>query len=446
MARKRARIPLNVYLNSRLVGRLERETSGATNFKYDQSWLDWSSAIPVSLSLPLREDKFIGDPVIAVFDNLLPDNEGTRKRLAEKSGAEGNDAYSLLAAVGRDCVGALQFLLDGEHAGTAGKVNGRRVSDDEIAKIVANLAKNPLGISDDEEFRISIAGAQEKTALLYWKNKWHVPHGTTATTHILKPQMGKLPNGFDLTHSVENEHLSLKLVGALGIPVANTEIVEFGKQRVLVVERFDRLWTKDKRLLRVPQEDMCQALSVSPAKKYEGDGGPGIAKISEVLKGSDNPEEDRLAFIRAQVIFWLLAAIDGHAKNFSIRLAPGGRFKLTPLYDVMSAQPVIDAKQVRQNQTKLAMAVGDHGHYVVKQILPRHFVQTAATCGIPTKSVDLMLQDLGDTGAAAIDQALATLPRGFPEAVAKSIANGAKERLTKITAFKAAELAAQATA
>lgn len=438
MARLRARRPLNVYLNARLVGQLKREASGAIAFQYDTSWLEWDSAIPVSLSLPLREDSYLGDPVFAVFDNLLPDNESIRKRLAQRSGAADYDAYSLLAAVGRDCVGALQFLPDGEDAGTAGAVDGRQVSEKEIAAIIANLARNPLGVTDDRAFRISIAGVQEKTALLSWKNRWHVPRGTTATTHIMKPPIGKLPNGFDLTDSVENEHLSLRLVGALGLPVAKSEIVDFAAQRVLVVERFDRLWTQDNRLLRVPQEDMCQALSVSPARKYESDGGPGIASISELLKGSDAPQADRLTFLKAQVVFWLLAAIDGHAKNFSIRLAPGGRFKLTPLYDVMSAQPVMETRSLQHNRTKLAMAVGDNRHYVVKQILPRHFVQTAATCGIPAKSMDLMLQELADTGAAAIDRTLTALPKGFPERVATSIAAGAKHRLAKLSAFRAA--------
>lgn len=437
MARRRSRIPLNVYLNGRLVGRLQRAASGAIDFQYDPEWLQWENAIPVSLSLPLREDRFIGDPVFAVFDNLLPDNDGIRARLAEKAGAEGDDAYSLLAAVGRDCVGALQFLPDGEEQGASGAVSGRRVSDEEIGKIIANLARNPLGISDDEEFRISIAGAQEKTALLFWKKRWHVPHGTTATTHILKPQLGKLPNGIDMSQSVENEHLCLRIVDALGIPAAASEIADFDDRRVLVVERFDRLWTRDKRLLRIPQEDMCQALSVPPSRKYEADGGPGILRIAELLKGSDTPEQDRLMFLKAQVVFWLLAAIDGHAKNFSIRLAPGGRFQLTPLYDVMSAQPALDANQIRHNKTKLAMAVGDNRHYVVKQIAPRQFAQTGALCGLPSKDVIRMLQELVDTGAAAINDAIAGLPEDFPDDLAECIAVAAKDRLERIALFLA---------
>ena len=255
MARRRTHAPLQVCLNGRKVGCLRREASGAIDFQYDQEWLDWAHAIPVSLSLPLREDRYIGDPVIAVFDNLLPDNDDIRKRLAEKARADGTDAYSLLAAIGRDCVGALQFLAEGEDPGPAGTVAGRPVTSKDIAAILSNLQRSPLGITQDDEFRISIAGALEKTALLYWKKSWYIPHGTTATTHILKPQIGILPNGIDLSTSAENEHLCLEIVKALGLPAAHSSIDEFEGQRILIIERFDRHWTKDKRLLRLPQED-----------------------------------------------------------------------------------------------------------------------------------------------------------------------------------------------
>ena len=207
MARPRTRIPLNIFLNGRLVGRLRRQASGAIDFEYDGAWLAWEHSLPVSLSLPLREDRFVGDPVIAVFDNLLPDSEQIRRRLAERVRAEGYDAYSLLAAVGRDCVGALQFLPDGEDPGPVGGVSGRPISDKEIADILVDLKRTPLGVDESEEFRISLAGAQAKTALLHWNDKWQVPHGTTATTHILKPEIGRLPNGVDFSQSVENEHL-----------------------------------------------------------------------------------------------------------------------------------------------------------------------------------------------------------------------------------------------
>jgi len=429
MARPRTRIPLNVYMNARLVGRLRRQASGAIDFQYNADWLSWTHALPVSLSLPLREDRYTGDPVIAVFDNLLPDDEGIRRRLAERVHAEGADVYSLLATIGRDCVGALQFLPDGVEPGTAGAVEGRPVNEDYIARKIGDLNATPLGVDEDEEFRISLAGAQEKTALLFWKKKWHVPHGTTATTHIMKPQIGVLPNGIDLTRSVENEYLCLKLTVALGLPSANVAMADFKGNRVLVVERFDRLWTRDKRLLRLPQEDCCQALSVTPTRKYESDGGPGMAAILDLLKGSDDPEADRRLLLKAQIVFWLLGAIDGHAKNFSIFLRSAGRFRLTPLYDVMSVQPAVDASQLRRNRMKLALAVGDSRHYVVHEIMPRHFLQTAANSGIPATVVQSIFDELLESAQTAASKVMEDLPAGFPAELARSIVGGLHSRL-----------------
>ena len=312
MGRPPANAPLNVFLNSRLTGVLRRQSSGAIDFRYDPQWLSWESTFPISLSLPLREDRYIGAPVIAVFDNLLPDSEPLRRRVAERVGANGTDAYSMLAALGHDCVGALQFLPQGADPGPAGKVEGKPVSASEIADIIQNLASAPLGMGEDEDFRISIAGAQEKTALLRRDGKWYKPTGTAATTHILKPQIGRLPNGINLSNSVENEYFCLKLLAAFGVPAANVEITDFGGRRTLIVERFDRRWTNDKRLLRLPQEDCCQALSVPSTRKYQSDGGPAMKDILALLKGGDTPHDEPATFLRASILFWLMGATDGH--------------------------------------------------------------------------------------------------------------------------------------
>jgi len=429
MARPRTRIPLNVFLNGRLVGRLRRQASGAIDFQYDDDWLGWEQAFPVSMSLPLREDRFIGDPVIAVFDNLLPDNDQIRRRLAERVRAGGYDAYSLLAAVGRDCVGALQFLPDGVDPGPAGGIEGRPLGDEEIAGILGDLKRTPLGVDESEEFRISLAGAQEKTALLHWDDKWQVPHGSTATTHILKPEIGRLPNGIDLSQSIENEHLCMRLTAGMGLPTARTEIREFSGRRALVIERFDRLHTRDGRLLRLPQEDCCQALSVPPPRKYEPDGGPGMRQVLDLLKASDEPEADQTLFLKAQIVFWLLGATDGHAKNFSIFLLPGGRFRLTPLYDVMSAQPNVDAGEIRHNRMKLAMAVGDNRHYVIGEIMPRHFLQTAAGSGVSASLAQGILDEIENDADRAIDATVNDLPPGFPERIVSSVIEGVRRRL-----------------
>jgi serine/threonine-protein kinase HipA len=421
MARRPAHIPLNVFLNGRLVGVLRREATGAIDFRYATDWLEWSGTFPVSLSLPLREDRYIGAPVINVFDNLLPDNDAIRKRVAERVGANGTDAYSMLAVLGHDCVGALQFLPDGVDPGPTGSTDGKPVSDDEVADIIKNLAAAPLGLDDDEDFRISIAGAQEKTALLRQDGRWFKPIGTTATTHILKPQIGQLPNGIDLSNSVENEFLCLKLLEAFAVPAAKAEIADFGGRHTLVVERFDRRWTRDGRLLRLPQEDCCQALSVPPTKKYQSDGGPGLRAIIELLKGSDTPEADVMTFMRANIIFWLIGATDGHAKNFSLFLTPGGRFSLTPLYDVLTAQPSLDAGQIQRKKFKLAMSVGKSRHYAVQDILPRHFMQTADLADIGKPLMRTLFEDLAARAEPALSSVIERLPKDFPPALVGSV-------------------------
>jgi HipA-like protein len=248
MARRRAHKPLNVFLNGRLAGLPRRESSGAIDFQYAREWLDWGNTFPVPLSLPLREDRYIGARVINMFDNLLPDSDPVRRWVAETAGADGTGAYSLLSAPGHDCAGAPRFLPDGVEPGAVGDTAGRPVSDDEVSELIRNLATSPLGAGDDEDFRISIAGTQEKTALLRHQGQWFKPAGTTATTHLLKPRIGQLPNGVDLSNSVENEYLCLKLMEGLDVPAAKAVIADFDDRRTLIVERFDRRWTRDARL------------------------------------------------------------------------------------------------------------------------------------------------------------------------------------------------------
>jgi serine/threonine-protein kinase HipA len=421
--------PLNVFLNSRLVGQLRRDISGAISFQYDRSWLEWEFVMPVSLSLPLREQAYSGAPVMAVFDNLLPDNDDLRRQIAARTHAEGTDAYSLLGAIGHDCVGALQFLAQNIEPGPAGAVQGDAVSNEEIASIIENLAAAPLGISEDQSFRISIAGAQEKTAFLYRDGKWYKPRGTTATTHIFKPSIGKLPNGVDLTSSVENEYFCLKTVAALGMEAAQPQIMRFGKRTVLVVERFDRRWTADERLLRLPQEDCCQALSISPTRKYQSHGGPGIVQILQLLRGSDDALADQRAFLMANIMFWLMGATDGHAKNFSVFLRPGGRFRLAPLYDVISAQPSVDSKQLPWKNFSLAMSFGTKPHYKMRQIAPRHFFETADNAGVGKEVVLSIFEELAHETERALDRVNRDLPSNFPAKIADSISNGITRRL-----------------
>lgn len=430
MPRRRTHAPLRVLLNNRPIGQLSKTATGAIDFQYDSRWLEWEHALPVSLSLPLREDAYRGDAVAAVFDNLLPDSDALRRRVAERVGAAGTDAYSLLAAIGRDCVGALQFVGgDDAHEGDTVAIKGEGVDDLAVERLLRGLSQAPLGLSRDDTFRISIAGAQEKTALLWHKGRWWKPSGATPTTHIVKKQIGRLPNGLNLSESVENEFYCLKLADAFGLPVNKAEMHTFGDTRALVIERFDRRWTKDKRLLRLPQEDCCQALSISPTRKYQSEGGPGMVQILDLLKGSDQPAADRITVLKAQIFFWLIGATDGHAKNFSVFLGPGGSYHLTPLYDVLTAQPSFDAGQIDRRHMKLSMSVGANRHYRIGEIRGRHFVQTGKAAGLAESVVLAAIEELAEAAKRALHKVERALPGNFPPSLHASVSKAVTARV-----------------
>jgi len=430
MGRRPAYAPLRVYLNNRGVGTLSREASGPIDFSYHEDWLGWEHALPVSLSLPLRETPYRGEPVAAVFENLLPDSDTLRRHVAEKVGARGIDAYSMLAKIGHDCVGALQFIAgDNEAPDTTGKLDGEAVDAEGIEKILKGLSQAPLGLNRDDAFRISVAGAQEKTALLWHEGQWIKPHGTTPTTHLIKTQIGQLPGGIHLSDSVENEYYCLKLTEAFGLPVNTATIETFGETKALVIERFDRRWTKDGRLLRLPQEDCCQALSVPPTLKYQNEGGPGMVDILTMLKGSDTPTEDQDVFIKAQLIFWLIGATDGHAKNFSVFLSPGGSYRMTPLYDILTAQTALNARQIERKQMKMAMSVGKSRHYRFDQIHGRHFVQTAVQSGLSKKRAAAIIEEVAELAPKALDASAHALPKDFSTAVVDVVQEATIARL-----------------
>lgn len=409
---------LTVYLQDNEVGTLAKESSGAISFNYAGDWLTKPGSSPISLSLPLQSSTFRGDAVTNVFESLLPDSMDLRRQVAERIDARGTDAYSLLSVIGRDCVGALQFLPDGtEPPSTVAPPDGRELDESEVEDLLKNLARSPLGLEPDDAFRISVAGMQEKTALLRRDDKWFKPHGTTPTTHIFKPAVGMLPGGINLTDSVENEYFCLKLVKAFELPVTHAWMETFGETKTLVVERFDRKWTEDGRLTRLPQEDCCQALSIPPTLKYQSDSGPSILKIMELLRGSDRPTQDRERFLKAQILFWLIGTPDGHGKNFSIRLGTGGRFRLAPLYDILSAEPSLALGQIQKKHMRLAMSVGDNNKYKLDDIFPRHFLQTAKRAHFSERRVRNLFDTIADTALAALDATTDALPDDFPGAI-----------------------------
>lgn len=431
MARPAKSQQLNVWMNGELVGRWHVTAKGRHTFRYVQTWLDAEAARPLSLSMPLRPAnlQYADDRVSAFFDNLLPDSRDIRRRIQARFHTSSTNAFDLLAQIGRDCTGAVQLLPPDAEPKNLQRIEGRPLSDGEVARLLRTTVSAPaLGQQEDPLFRISLAGTQEKTALLRHRNRWHLPLGATPSTHIFKLPLGKVSNfNVDLSTSVENEWLCAQIIRAYGVPMANCEIANFAGQPVLIVERFDRrLAGNGKWWLRLPQEDMCQATGTPPDKKYEADGGPGIRDIMSLLLGARDPLADRRLFFKAQILFWILCAPDGHAKNFSVAIGARGEFSLTPLYDVISAYPVLGRRknQMPSDKLKMAMAArGKHRHYHWSKILRRHWVETARTCDF-SDFIDPVIAEIVDGTPRVIQNVSKSLPPRFPAAVADAILGG----------------------
>ncbi len=421
---------LGVWMNSLQVGALTKASTGELAFRYLPEWLATPGARPISLSMPLRHQPHKGDMVFNYFDNLLPDNPAIRERIQARFKVRTSHPFDLLAAIGMDCVGALQIAPEDEPLQDVRRIAGEPLSDTRIATLLSNYRSAPLGMSADADdtFRISIAGAQEKTALL-WQHGWQRPLGPTPTTHILKLPMGVMAHsGIDLRDSCENEWLCLKIAQAFGLPVCNAEVRYFDAIKVLVVERFDRRRTEDW-IIRLPQEDFCQALGYSPNLKYESDGGPGVVEIMQLLQYSSAAKQDRAQLFTSLVLFWLMAAIDGHAKNFSVFIEAGGRFRLTPLYDIISAYPLIANQQIARQKLKMAMALhGKNRHYHWHSLQARHFFSTAERVGLPVETARDLFTDLLARVDSVISAVEALLPPDFPEAIAAPIFAGMRDR------------------
>ena len=211
--------------------------------------------------------------------------------------------------------------------------------------------------------------------------------------------------------------------------------MHFNDKKVLVVERFDRkLSTDGKWIMRLPQEDFCQATGTPSSRKYESDGGPGMQSIMRILLGSTTSAEDRLDFFKTQVLFWMLCAIDGHAKNFSIFLTAGGGYHLTPRYDVLSAFPILgkSANQLSPNKVKMAMGfIGKSKHYHWDKILPRHLISTAEKIGLDAQIESVIFSLANDTDDV-INKVSKQLPKGFNQQVSTSIFEGLKQQSLKL--------------
>lgn len=278
------------------------------------------------------------------------------------------------------------------------------------------------------------AGAQEKTALTRWKGRWCRPHGATPTTHIIKLPLGLIGGSkrVDVSDSVQNEWLCAQIVAELGLPVASTSMETFGNQTVLIVERFDREWLdKGMWIARLPQEDFCQALGGGPDQKYERGGGPGMQKRLQLLQGSAD-REDTTLFLLTQIAFMLMAATDGHAKNFSVHLDRGDAYRMTPLYDVLSMWPHFGdgANQFRLRKAGLAMAVrSKNAHYLFHTIQACHWQQLAAMHG--GDAVWAAMIELVTSADGALARLERRLPEDFPAHTWESVSTGMRRAATR---------------
>ena len=431
MARAAAARTLIVWLNGAPVARWD--IGRIHTLQYFPEWLESAQRRPLSLSLPFRPDNgaYQGDIVENYFDNLLPDSERIRRRIASHFRTEGIAPHQLLAAVGRDCVGAIQLLPEGVEPTALFKIQGETMRDADIARLLrATVSDDPMGLRYDEaELRLSIAGAQEKSALLWHEGAWQRPLASTPTTHIFKLPLGRVgAMQADMRTSLENEWLCSRVMAAFNLPVAQCQITQFDDVKTLVVERFDRRLAGDGSwIVRLPQEDFCQALGVSPQTKYQADGGPGIEDIMTVLAGSNEALTDRQNFFKTQLVFWLLAATDGHAKNFSIFHLPQSRFRATPLYDILSAHPIIGhgPNQLAPQRAKLAMAVrGRNAHYRMHDVQRRHWTAQAMHAGLGPAFAETLIEEVLREAPRVVDRVQVQLPNGFPADVADSILQG----------------------
>lgn len=427
---------LDIWMNGIFVGKWHQKGRTASRLVYDPSWVDHPQGRPLSLSLPMTGagDGLRDVPVDNYFDNLLPDNEAIRRRIGARFKAPSLDAFTLLQSIGRDAAGAVQLLPEGSPPPDVKSIDGRALTEAEVAEHLRRVIMT-TGDDSSDDFRFSLAGAQEKTALLWHKGSWHVPHGATPTTHILKLPLGLAGNTrYDLQHSVENEWLSMELLRAMGLSIAKTEMAQFENQRVLIVERFDRAIHPDGWIVRLPHEDLLQAQGLPSHLKYESDGGPGVSDIMDLLRGSASARDDRQTFFKALLYFWLLAATDGHAKNFSLAIAPGGTFKLAPLYDVLSAWPWVgsSARQVHLRNVKMAMALRTkNAHYRMRETYRRHWLAVGERY-IGVEPTTIILEELPGIVEGAITLVQEKIPEGFPAHIVDTIVNGIRSNLTHL--------------
>lgn len=385
-------------------------------FSYSPSWQEAQSLYPLSLSMPLVQQRHPHSVIEPFLWGLLPDNPRTLEEWGRKFHVLPRNPFSLLAHVGEDCAGAVRFLREDDEG--IGMEDGVRwIDEDELDEWVRLLLDNhgSTRLARDAG-QFSLAGAQPKIALHRHPDTgvWGVPTGATPTTHILKPATGEFEG------HVENEHFCMQLAKACMLPVCTSMVIRAGNIPVIVVRRYDRFWERG-HCSRIHQEDFCQALAIHPARKYQNEGGPGVRDIARLLwDQSRQPNADVRNFALSLIFNWLIAGTDAHARNFSILIAPGRQVRLAPFYDIASALPY--PRRIDPHKARLAMKIG--GTYRLREIGRRHWESCARDLGLPVAEV-LALAD--DRIAGIIDKvesvAHETMSQGISDPVVGILAD-----------------------
>lgn len=343
---------LIVLLGDAIAGTLTRLPGGRLRFDYDDEYRNRQRPTPLSVSMSPLVRSHPDGVITPWLWGLLPDNQAVLDRWAREFHVSAASPFSLLATpIGHDCPGAVRFATPdaiGDITDRSGQVTW--LTEDEVAQRLRDLREDSTAwLGRDFAGQFSLAGAQAKTALLHHDGRWGVPSGTAATSHILKPAVAGLDD-----HDL-NEHLCLAAARRAGLVAARTRVAEFGGESAIVIDRYDRR-PLGERLTRIHQEDICQALSIHPGRKYQNEGGPGPQEVARLLRTAMPPRaaDDAIwRFFDAFAWNWLIAGTDAHAKNYSLLLA-GGDVRLAPLYDIASALPYgTDERKLR-----FAMKIG----------------------------------------------------------------------------------------
>lgn len=345
-----------VYYEKSICGYLYEEQN-SISFQYEKEWL--KSKHPISVSLPLQEPAFSEQKTRAFFSNLLP--EATiRMMIAKYFGLSERNDIGILKKIGGECAGAISVLS----SDTLPDDNGyyEEISESKLRAILDNLPQKPLLIQMSD-YRLSLAGAQEKLPVYMKDNRFYLPRGSHPSNYIIKPDIALFK---DMSM---NELYCMKLAQRLGLPTAETSLIQMDDMRLLSVKRYDRARDENGRLRRLHQEDFCQALSVMPDYKYESEGGPSLEDCSLILsRYSSQPILDKHRFIQWIIFNVFIGNTDAHAKNISL-LYYDNKIILAPFYDLLSTL-IYDSIS-----KKLAMKIG--GENRLEWIMLRHWDRLA---------------------------------------------------------------------